>query len=58
MKSVSAETYKCIKDECKMFLSRIEYYKDKTEICNDPNIFSRLALAHSLLEQIVNLIFE
>lgn len=54
MKSVSAETYKCIKEECKMFLSRIDYYKDMTEICNDPEIFSRLALSRSLLEQVVN----
>lgn len=58
MKSVSAETYKCIKSECEMFLSRIDFYKDKTEICNDFDIMSRLALSHSLLEQIVHLIHE
>lgn len=54
VKSVSTETYKCIKEECKMFLSRIDYYKDMTEICNDSEIFSRLALSRSLLEQVVN----
>ena len=55
-KSVSAETYQCIKEECKMFLSRIDYYKDMTEISNDRDIMARLALSHSLLEQVVNLI--
>lgn len=54
MKSVSVETYKFIKSECEMFLSRLDYYKDKTEIYNDPEIFSRLALSRSLLAQIVS----
>lgn len=58
IKSVSAETYKFIKSECEIFLSRIDYYKDKTEISNDPEIFSRLALSRSLLEQIVSKIHE
>lgn len=58
MKSVSPETYKCIKSDCEMFLSRIDFYKDTTEICNDFDIMSRLALSHSLLKQIINLIHE
>lgn len=58
MKSVSAETYKFIKSECEMFISRLDYYKDNTEICNDPDIFSRIALSRSLLEQIVSKIHE
>lgn len=56
MKSVSPETYKQIKTECEMFKSRFDFYKDKTEICNDFDIFSRIALCRSLLEQIIHLI--
>lgn len=58
MKSVSSETYKFIKSECEMFLSRIDFYKDNTDIFNDPDIFSRLALSRSLLQQIVSKIHD
>lgn len=58
MKSVSAETYKFIKSECEMFISRLDFFKDKTEIFNDSEIFSRLALSRSLLEQVVSKIHD
>jgi hypothetical protein len=52
VKSVSPETLKMITEECSIFLNRVNYYKDFTEISNDSYIFHRLAIIATLLENI------
>lgn len=54
MQSVSTETYKCLKNQCEQFLAQIDFFKNYTDICNDPYIFPRLALVRSLLDHIIS----
>lgn len=58
MKSVSAETYKSIKDACLNFKQHMDYFRNNTEISNDSFIFPRLALIVSLCEQVTTHIHE
>lgn len=57
-KSVSPEVYKQIKEECKMISGRMLYYRDNTEIQNDPDIFRHIALIGTLADSVSNKINE
>lgn len=58
MKSVSPETLKAIKEDCRNMAQNIDYFKHNTEITRDSYIFPRLALIASLCNQVANHINE